>query len=128
MFKTSLDLSATTDAATTYETPHLHGELRKIRMVIGTMTTKKTITIGVSGESTTIAFASYKMGTTSQNYFPVIGSEGSTGKGTSTQAGLPPMLVDEKIKVYVQATSSGDSRTGTIKFYLDGVYGGTTST
>ena len=130
IFKETLSLSASSAAATTYATPHLIGELRKIRMVKGTMSTSKTITIGIAGDSTTIAFAKYKMGTTGQNYFPTVKKQGATGATVSSSDAWGIVLCDEKIKVWVQATSSGDKRTGTINFWIDGIpgLGGTTTT
>ena len=125
MIKQTLDLSATSDAPTTYETDYLTGKVRKVRMIIGTMSTSKTVTLGISGESTTVAWAKYKMGTTSQNYFPTHAGQGATGKATS-QNNFPIALCNDKIKVWVMATSSGDQRTGTLKFWIDGDFGTTT--
>jgi len=130
IFKETISLSASSAAATTYATPHLIGELRKLRMVKGTMCTSKNITFGIVGESSTLAFFKNKMGSTGQNYYPTVKKQGSTGAIVSSSEAWSIVLCDEKIKVWVQATSSQDKRTGTVQFWIDGIpgLGGTTTT
>ena len=128
IFKEVISVSASSAAATTYLTQHIVGELRKIRMVKGTLSTSKTHTFRVDGDSTTIAFAKYKFGTTGQSYYPTITSQGATGAGSSEA--MPLVLANERIRMRIVATTSSAKRTATVSLYFDGIpgLGGTTTT
>jgi len=128
IFKEVISVSASSAAATTYLTANIIGELRKIRVVKGTISTKNTFTFRIKGDSTTVAFAKYKFGTTGQNYYPTITSQGATGAGSSEA--MPLVLANEQIAMRIVATTSSAKRTGTVTLYFDGIpgLGGTTTT
>ena len=56
IYKVSINYTASTAAVTTWETPQLSGKLMKLRTIKGTGSTKKAITAGISGESSTLKF------------------------------------------------------------------------
>ena len=60
------------------------------------------------------------MSTTDLNYFPRASGQTATGD-SSYVLNHPWCFYDEKIKLWVQTTTSSASRTGTISFYMDGV-------
>lgn len=127
IYKVSINYTATTDAVTTWESDYLNGLLLKMRTIKGTYTTKKTITAGVSGESSTLKFWKNFMTTTDKNYFPRASGQTATGD-SSFVLNHPWCFQNEKIKLWVQTTTSSAKRAGRIDFYLDGVPGAGGST
>ena len=135
IFKETVSITGSNAAATTFASKHLVGQLVKMRLVAGTMTTKKTMEFGIVGESSTLNFAKQRLHTSDLNWYPTLLGQGSTGK-TSTDSGYinvrqhPVTFANEQIKIYVQATTDASALTATAYFYIDGIpgLGGTTTT
>jgi hypothetical protein len=126
-FKQTIDISASSAAATTYVGERVVGHLHKIRMVRGTLSTKNPITFGIKGESSSLNFLSIGLKTTGQNYYPRYKAHTPTA-GTSFILSEPVALVNEQVKMWVVATTSKNKRTATISLYFDGVPGAGGST
>lgn len=132
IFKKTVSITGSNANATTFITDHLTGELRMLRLVKGTMTTKKTLTFGVqragTDDSTSCAFLVAANKTSDMNYRPMMAAHSSVAGATNFR--VPVVLANDKIKVWVQDTTDASAVTATAIFYIDGIpgLGGTTTT
>ena len=131
IFKETVSITGSNAAGTTFASKHLVGKLIKMRLVQGTMTTKKTMEFGIVGESSTLNWGKQRLHTSDLNWYPALYAQGSTGQGSTENRGTVPVIfANEKIKIYVQQTTDASALTATAYFYIDGIpgLGGTTST
>lgn len=132
IFKKTVSITASTAAGTTFITEPLVGSLMSMRLIKGTMTTKKTMTFGLRragvDDSTTAKFMTVALKTSNLNYTPRLPAHG--GAAGATNITCPVVMANDQIKIWVQACTSSASKTATALFYIDGIpgLGGTTTT